>query len=40
MLKFHIVIIKFSIFTDKNSRSDTFYSKLENTVAKIDIKSF
>ena len=40
MLKFHIVIIKFSIFTNKNSQSDTLFSKLENTIVKIDIKSF
>ena len=37
---FHIIIIKFSIFTNKNSQSDTFYPKLENTIVKIDIKSF
>ena len=40
MLKFHIIIIKFSIFTDKNSQSDTFFPKLKNTIIKIDIKSF
>ena len=40
MLKFHIIIIKFSIFTNKNSQSDTFFPKLENTIVKIDIKSF
>ena len=40
MLKFHIIIINFSIFTDKNSQSDTFFPKLKNTVVKIDIKSF
>ena len=40
MLKFDIIIIKFSIFTNKNSQSDTFYPKLENTIVKIDIKSF
>ena len=40
MLKFHIIIIKFSIFTDKNSQSDTFLPKLKNTIVKIDIKSF
>ena len=31
MLKFHIIIIKFSIFTNKNSQSDTFFPKLKNT---------
>ena len=40
MLKFHTIIIKFSIFTDKNSQSDTFLTKLKNTIVKIDIKSF
>ena len=40
MLKFHIIIIKFSIFTKKNSQSDTFFPKLKNTIVKIDIKSF
>ena len=40
MLKFHIIIIKFSIFTNKNSQSDTFFTKLKNIVVKIDIKSF
>ena len=40
MLKFHIIIIKFSIFTNKNSESDTFFPKLKNTIVKIDIKSF
>ena len=40
MLKFHIIIIKFSIFTNKNSQSDTFFPKLKNTIVKIDIKSF
>ena len=40
MLKFHIIIIKFSIFTNKNSQSDTFFPKLKNTILKIDIKSF
>ena len=40
MLKFHIIIINFSIFTNKNSQSDTFFPKLKNTVVKIDIKSF
>ena len=40
MLKFHIIIIKFSIFTDKNSESDTFFLKLKNIIVKIDIKSF
>ena len=40
MLKFHIIIIKFSIFTNKNSQSGTFYPKLKNTTVKIDIKSF
>ena len=40
MLKFHIIIIKFSIFTKKNSQSDTFFSKLKNTIVKIDMKSF
>ena len=39
ILKFHI-IIKFSIFTNKNSQSDTFFPKLKNTIVKIDIKSF
>ena len=40
MLKFHIIIIKFSIFTNKNYQSDTFFPKLKNTIVKIDIKSF
>ena len=40
MLKFHIIIIKFSIFTNKNSQRDTFFPKLKNTIIKIDIKSF
>ena len=40
MLKFHIIIIKFSIFTNKNFQSDTFFPKLKNTIVKIDIKSF
>ena len=40
MLKFHIIIIKFSIFTNKYSQSDTFFPKLKNTIVKIDIKSF
>ena len=40
MLKFHIIIIKISIFTNKNSQSDTFFPKLKNTIVKIDIKSF
>ena len=40
MLKFHITIIKFSIFTNKNSQSDTFFPKLKNTIVKIHIKSF
>ena len=40
MLKFHIIIIKFSIFINKNSQSDTFCPKLKNTIVKIDIKSF
>ena len=40
MLKFHIIIIKFSIFTDKNSQSDTLFPKLKNTIVSIDIKSF
>ena len=40
MLKFHIIIIKFSVFTNKNSESDTFFPKLKNTILKIDIKSF
>ena len=40
MLKFHIIIIKFSIFTNKNSQSDMFCPKLKNTIVKIDIKSF
>ena len=39
MLKFHIIIIKFGIFNDKNSESDTFFPKLKNTIVKIDIKS-
>ena len=38
MLKFHIIIIKFSIFTKKNSQSDTCFPKLENTIVKIDVK--
>ena len=40
MLKFDIIIIKFSIFTNKNSQSDTVFPKLKNTIVKIDIKSF
>ena len=40
MLKFHIIIIKFSIFTNKNSQSYTFFPNLKNTIVKIDIKSF
>ena len=40
MLKFHIIIIKFSIFTNKNSQNDTFFPKLKNTIVKIDIKNF
>ena len=40
MLKFHIIIIKFSIFTNKNSGNDTCFPKLKNTIVKIDIKSF
>ena len=40
MLKFHIIIIKFSIFSKKNSQSDTFFPKLKKTIVKIDIKSF
>ena len=40
MLKFHIIIIKFSIYTNKNSQSDTFFPKLKSTIVKIDIKSF
>ena len=35
-----MIIIKFSIFTNKNSQSDTFFPKLKNTIVKIDIKSF
>ena len=40
MLKFRIIIIRFSIFTNKNSQSDKFFPKLKNTIVKIDIKSF
>ena len=40
MLQFHIIIIMFSIFTNKISQSDTFFPKLKNTIVKIDIKSF
>ena len=40
MLKFHIIIIKFSIFTNKNTQSYMFFPKLKNTVVKIGIKSF
>ena len=40
MLKLHIIIIKFSISTNKNSQSDTFSPKLKNIIVKIDIKSF
>ena len=40
MLKFHIIIIKFSIVTNKNSQSNTFFPKLKNTIVKIDTKSF
>ena len=39
MLKFHIIIIKFSFFTNKNPQSDTFFPELKNTMVKIDIKS-
>ena len=39
-LKFHIIPLKFSIFTDKNSQSDIFVPELKNTLVKIDIKSF
>ena len=39
-MEFHIIIIKFSIFTDKNSLSDTSFPKLKNTIVKIDINSF
>ena len=37
---FHIILLKFDIFTDKNCQSDTFFPKLKNTIVKIDIKSF
>ena len=40
ILKFHIILLKFSIFTNKNSQSYTFFPKLKNTIVKIDIKSF
>ena len=40
ILKFHIILLKFSIFTNKNFQSDTFFPKLKNTMVKIDIKSF
>ena len=40
MLKFHIIIIKLCIFTNKNSQSDTFFPKFKTTIVKIDIKSF
>ena len=40
MLKFHIIIIKFSIFTNKNAQSDKFFPKLKKTIVKINIKSF
>ena len=40
MLKFHIIFIKFSIFTGKNSQSNTFFPKLKNTIVKINIKCF
>ena len=40
MLKFHSIIIKVSIFTNKNSQSDMFFPKLKSTMVKIDIKSF
>ena len=39
MLKFHIIIIKFSIFTKKNSQSDRVFPKLKNTIVKNDVKS-
>ena len=39
-MKFHIIITKFSIFTNKNNQSVTFLPKLKNTIVKIDIKSF
>ena len=35
-----MIIIKFSVFTNKNSQSDTFFPKLKNTILKIDIESF
>ena len=34
------MIIKFGIFTNKNSQNDTYFPKLKNTIVKIDIKSF
>ena len=37
MLKFHIINIKSSIFTNKNSQSDTFFPKLKNIIVKIDM---
>ena len=40
MLKFHIIIRKFSIFTEQNSQSDMFFPELKNTIVKSDIKSF
>ena len=40
MLKFYIIIMRFSIFTEKNSQSDMFFPKLKNTIVKIYIKSF
>ena len=38
--KFHTILLKFSIFTDKNSQSYMFVSNLKNALVKIDIKSF
>ena len=40
MLKFHIIIIKFSIFTDKNSQSDPFFPKLKKYYSKNLYKQF
>ena len=34
------IIIKFSIFTEKNFQSDTFFPELKNTIVKIDVKCF
>ena len=37
---FYIIIIKFSIFTDKKTQSDTFFPESKNTIAKNWYKKF